>query len=144
MFSREFCETFIWILRTPPVAASVLWKFPCRCVCVCVCVCVFILLHLLLSSGCTTSVTYIEVWINDLLLWVFLGALAKFHHLYFWICHISTPKTKTPADRLLERKLYDIMFALEKMIYIDIGYKSAHYKNRQWRKDTKDKEATLI
>ena len=36
------------------------------------------------------------------------------------------------------------MFALEKMIYIDIGYKSAHYKNRQWRKGTKDKEAILI
>ena len=41
-------------------------------------------------------------------------------------------------------KTNDIMLALEKMIYIDIGYKSAHYKNRQWRKDTKDKEATLI
>ena len=27
-------------------------------VCVCVCVCVFILFHLLVSSGCTTSVTY--------------------------------------------------------------------------------------
>ena len=36
------------------------------------------------------------------------------------------------------------MFALEKMIYIDIGYKSAYYKNRQWQKDTKDKEATRI
>ena len=36
------------------------------------------------------------------------------------------------------------MFALEKMIYIDIGYKSAHYKHRQWRKDTKDNEATII
>ena len=32
------------------------------------------------------------------------------------------------------------MFALEKMIHIDIGYKSAHNKN--WRKGTKD--ATLI
>ena len=36
------------------------------------------------------------------------------------------------------------MFALEKMIYMDIGYKSAHYKNQQWQKDTKDKGATLI
>ena len=36
------------------------------------------------------------------------------------------------------------MFALEKMIYIDIGYKWAHYKNQQWRKDTKDQDATLI
>ena len=30
------------------------------------------------------------------------------------------------------------------MAYIDIGYKSAHHKSRQSRKDTKDKEATLI
>ena len=30
------------------------------------------------------------------------------------------------------------------MIYIDIAYKSVHYKNQQWQKDTKDKEATLI
>ena len=30
------------------------------------------------------------------------------------------------------------------MKYIDIGYKSVHYKNRQWQKDTKDKEVTLI
>ena len=45
-----------------------------------------------------------EVRINNLLLWVFLGASAKFLHLYFWIYHISPPKAKTPADRLLERK----------------------------------------
>ena len=36
------------------------------------------------------------------------------------------------------------MLALEKITYIDIGYKSTHYKNWQRRKDTKDKEATLI
>ena len=30
------------------------------------------------------------------------------------------------------------------MIYIDLGYKLAHYKNWQWWKDTKDKEAILI
>ena len=30
------------------------------------------------------------------------------------------------------------------MIYIDKGYKSAHNKNREWRKDTKDIDATLI
>ena len=34
---------------------------------------------------------------------------AKFHHLRIWKCHISPPKTKTPADSLLERKRYDIM-----------------------------------
>ena len=34
---------------------------------------------------------------------------AKFHHLRIWKCHISPPKTKTPAEPLLERKRYDIM-----------------------------------
>ena len=32
----------------------------------------------------------------------------------------------------------------EKIIYIDIGYKSAHQQTDKWRKDTKDEEATLI
>ena len=66
-----------------------------------------------------------DVRINDLLLRVLLGVSAKFLHLHFWIYHVSTPKTKTPTDHLLERKRYDIMLAIEKMIYIDIGYKSA-------------------
>ena len=30
------------------------------------------------------------------------------------------------------------------MIYIDIGYKSTHHQVDKWRKDNKDKEATLI
>ena len=55
-----------------------------------------------------------EVRINDLLLWVFLGATAKFLHLYLWIYLISPPKTKTPANRLLERKRYDIMFGIRR------------------------------
>ena len=39
----------------------------------------------------------------------FLGASAKFLHLYLQIYLISPPKTKTPAVLLLERKRYDIM-----------------------------------
>ena len=66
-----------------------------------------------------------DVRINDLLLRVLLGVSTKFLHLHFWIYHVSPPKTKTPADHLLERKRYDKMLAIEKMIYIDIGYKSA-------------------
>ena len=30
------------------------------------------------------------------------------------------------------------------MIYNDIGYKSANQQRDKWRKNTKDKEATLI
>ena len=113
------------------------------CVCVCVCVCLYSSTFWFLLAAWRLWHTW-EDQINDLLLWVFLEASAKILHLHFWIYHISPPKTKTPADRLLERKRYDIMFALEKMIYIDMGYKLVHYKNRQWQKDTKDKEATLI
>ena len=39
----------------------------------------------------------------------FLGASAKFLHLYLRIYLISPPKTKTPAVLLLERKQYDII-----------------------------------
>ena len=108
-----------------------------------VCVCLYSSTYWFLPAAGRLWHTW-EVRINDLLLWVFLEASAKFHHLYFWIYNISPSKTKTPVDRLLERKWYDITFALKKIIYIDIGYKSAHYKNRQWRKDTKDEEVTLI
>ena len=84
--------------------------------CVCVGVCLY-------SSTCWFLPAARRPWhrdvrINDLFLWVLLGASAKFLHLYFWIYHISPPKTKTPADRLLERKRYDIMFALKKITYI--------------------------
>ena len=34
---------------------------------------------------------------------------AKFHHRRIWKCHVSPPKTKTPAVLLLERKRYDII-----------------------------------
>ena len=33
----------------------------------------------------------------------------KFHHLRIWKCHISPPKTKTPAEPVMERKRCDIM-----------------------------------
>ena len=43
------------------VAACVcMWVRACVRVCVCVCVCVFIPFHLLVSSGCTTSVTCVR------------------------------------------------------------------------------------
>ena len=65
------------------------------CVCVPVCMCVF-----LYSSTCWFFPaarclwhTW-DVWISNLLLWVLLGASAKFLHLYFWIYHISPQKLR--------------------------------------------------
>ena len=93
----------------------------CSFKCVCVCVFVFKLIYLLVSSGCMTSVTYVRSSDQRSFVEIILGAFAKFHHLYFWIYHISPPKTKTPTGE----KTDDIILALEKMIYVDIGYKSA-------------------
>ena len=97
--SPVICKLFIIILLD-------------TCVCVCVCVCVFILFHLLASSDCKTSVTYrkcLEVWNNDLLLWVLLRACTKFLHLRARKCHASPQKTETPDRSKLERKRFDIM-----------------------------------
>ena len=66
-----------------------------------------------------------EVRIKELLWRVFLGASAKFLHLYFWIYHVSLPKTNTQADSYWrENEWYNLL--REKMIYIDIGYKAIH------------------
>ena len=54
-----------------------------------------------------------------------------------------TSNDETPARRQLERKQFDRWFC-EKMIYIDLGYKSGTQQTDKWQKDTKDKEATLV
>ena len=76
----------------------------------CVCVCVFIFFHhegffrlqnvqdILEGADQRSCVVNIS-WLR----------YAKFHHPRIWKCHISPPKTKTPAVLLLERKRYDIM-----------------------------------
>ena len=68
------------------------------CVCVCLCVCLFISFHrggffrlqdvrdILEGADQRSYVVNIN-----------LGASAKFLHLGIWKCHISPPKTKTPA-----------------------------------------------
>ena len=54
-----------------------------------------------------------------------------------------TSKDENPSKRKLDGKRYDIWFR-KKMIYIDIGYKSATQQTDKWPKKTKDKGATLI
>ena len=52
-------------------------------------------------------------------------------------------KDETPACRQLQRS--DMIYSgNEKMIHIDIEYKWVRSKTDKGRKDTKDKEATLI
>ena len=58
------------------------------------------------------------------------------------IFHLQRHNSSRPTK--LERKRYGILESCEKMINIDIGYKAAMHKVVKLRKDTKEKEATLI
>ena len=121
----------------------------CVCVCVCVCACVYVCVCVYtlppvgffrLHSVCDIREKFGSTVFCCEYFW---GLLPSSFISFSESIIFQLQRRKTPADRLLERRLYDIMFDI-KMIYIDIEYKSAHYKNRQWRKNTKDKEATLI
>ena len=91
---------------------------------VCVCVCVFILFHLVASSVCKTSLTYLRCTDQRYFVASIIRASSNFLS-YF------TSKDEYSSPQLLERKRYDIIQAREKMIYIDIGYKSTQRQNRQ-------------
>ena len=73
------------------------------------------------SSNCKMSKTYFEgtdqrsCVVN--ISWVLS---AKFLHLHIWKCHISPPKTKTPANSLLERKRYDIMCSMKRWYILSV------------------------
>ena len=54
--NHTFSSIFLWRCKSPMILGFVY----CVCVCMYVCVCVFILFHLLVSSGCTTSVIYVR------------------------------------------------------------------------------------
>ena len=118
--------------------------FSCVCLCVRVCVCVYVFFHRegffrlqnaqdiiegTDQQSCVVNISWLRY--------------AKFHHLRIWKCHISPPKTKTPAEPLLERKRYDIMCAA-KWWYILIQDINRPWSYRQVTKHAKDKEATLI
>ena len=80
-----------------------------RVTCVCVCVCVYALPPVGFSR--LHDICDIRERFGSTIFCCehFLGASAKFLHLYLRIYLISPPKTKTPAVLLLERKRYDIM-----------------------------------
>ena len=81
-------------------------SFLCVCVCVCVrarvCVCVCLYSSTVkASSDCNVSKTYLRSMDQrSSVVNIYLGASAKFLHLRIWKCHISPPKTKTPATKL--------------------------------------------
>ena len=95
------------------------------CVCVCVCVCVFIVFHckrffcLQQCLGHTWGVS-----INNLVLWVLYQVLLPSSFISISKCHISYPKMKLRQPTNWREN--DIIYCpCKKIIYIDIGYKSA-------------------
>ena len=102
-----------------------------HCVCVCVCVCVYTLppvSFFRLHDFCDIrekfgSMIFFCEYFYRLLPSSFISISESI------IFHLQRRKLQPTA--YWREKRYDLMFALEKMIYIDTGYKSAHYKNRQ-------------
>ena len=101
----------------------------CVCVCVCVfvhvCVYVFILFRLLASSVCKTSVTYLTCSDQRSFVESISRGFCQVPSSLFLNLSYFTSKDENSSPQLLERKRYDIMWAREKMIYIDIEYKPA-------------------
>ena len=114
------------------------------CVCVCVCLCVFMLFHLLVSSDSTTFVTSVRSSDQQSFVVSISRGFCQVPSSLFLNLSYFTSKEENSSWQPLERKQYDIMLALGKMIYINIGYNTAIRLAVKLRKDTEDKEATLI
>ena len=116
----------------------------CVCVCVCVCLSVFILFHLLVSSDSTTSVTYVRSSDQQSFVVSISRDFCQAPSSLFLNLSYFNSKEENSSWQPLERKQYDIMLALRKMIFINIGYNTASGLAVKLRKDPEDKEATLI
>ena len=100
----------------------------------------FILFRLLASSDCKTSLTYLRCSNQRSFVVSISSGFCQVPLYLFLNLSYFNSKDESFSPQLLERNPYDITRALEKIIYIDIGCKSAQ---RQKPKDTKDIEATL-
>ena len=105
MFLSLDCTLFFYQIYYVQLSTlQLVCVYVCMCmyvrVCVCMCVCVFLCgcVYTLPSAGFFRLQDVFESW--EYLLRVFLGISAKFLHLYFWIYHISPPKTKNSSRPL--------------------------------------------
>ena len=88
------------------------------------CVCVYALPPAV-SSGCTTSVTYVRSSDQRTFVESISRDFCQVHSSLFLNYHVSLPKTNIPADSYWrENEWYNVL--REKMIYIDIGHKAIH------------------
>ena len=122
----KFTQTKMDYLQSVAVCVCVC-VYVCVCVCVCACACVCVCsFNEKTSSVCEMSETYLRGTDRSTIL------CCEYQSRCF--CQVpSSPflkmsyfisKDETSARRQLERKRYNVWFQ-EKMIYIDIGYKSA-------------------
>ena len=113
----------------------------CVCMCVCVCVCVCVCARVCLcSSTCWFLPAARHLWytwevrINDLLLWAFSGCFCQFPSSLSPNLSYSTSKNENSSRSPTGEKAIWYNVLREKMIYIDIGYKSVRLKTTSYDK----------
>ena len=109
-----------------------------------VCVCVFILFYREGFFRLQDVWDILERYGSTMLCWVLFQVLLLNYFISVSknVINIAS-KDEDSSEHKLEKKRYDIWFR-KKMIYIDIGHKSAVQQTDKCRRDTKDEEATLI
>ena len=115
------------------------WEFAnpvraCVCVCVCVCACVFILFHLLVSSGCTTSVICVRSSDRRSFVVSTSGCFCQVPSSLSLNLSYFASKDENSSRSLTGEKMIWYNAFRKKMIYIDIGYKSATVKPTSYEK----------
>ena len=126
--SSTLTSLYAWLNNWGVVFWRLLWKTT-SLVEYIVCVCLYSS-TLKVSSVCKMSETYLRGTDQRcFVVSIIPYASAKFLHLHFWKCHITPPKMKLQHADKLERNNM-IYLAREKMIYFDMGYKSASEHNR--------------
>ena len=88
-------------------------------------VCVFIPFHLLASSECKTSVTYLRCSDQRSFVMSIARGFCQVPSSPYLKMSYLTSKEENSSHHKLKRKRYDLLTASQKMTYIDIGYKSA-------------------
>ena len=89
----------------------------CVCVCVCVCMCVFVLFHVSVSSGCTTSITYVRCSDQQSFVVSIIRGFCQVPSSLFINLSYLTSKDENSSWQLLERKRM-IQCWLSKRLYI--------------------------
>ena len=108
-------------------------KQACVCVCVCVCVCLCSSTSWFLPAARHLWYAW-EVRINDLLLWAFSGSFCQVpSSLSSNLSHFTSKDENYSRPPTGEKTIwYNVL--REKMIYIDIGYKSVWFKPTTYEK----------